>query len=191
MHLIIAFLLMLPPSPTCGEWPVDRSTPEVRRDARDRIQHTAKAMGLSKDARSVLMTMVTRESGGDPCSVHTLGKGEYGLGPLGLSVRWMLGHWDRNAHPRVLMIPEVSAVIAIRVMRRAVRLHGANTWTEINSVFATGKIKKRPEKDRLWCNRLERRGISCVSNPGGQLGKKLGLGKVPNQEAILQEMSEQ
>lgn len=188
--ILVLLLAFMPPSPTCGDWSDGfRSTKEVRDDTRERVRHTAKEMGLKKEARSVLMTMVTRESDADPCASHTLGHNELGLGPLGLSVRWTLGHWDRSADPEALMIPEVAAVVAIRIMRRAVRLHGAKSWTEVNSVFATGKIKKRPDKDRKWCKRLARRGIDCNSNPAGQLGKKLGMGKFPNQEKILEEMT--
>ena len=187
MYILIAFLLMLPPGPTCGTWPQDRSTKEVRDDTKHRVDEMAKSMGAGADSRRVLRAMLARESSGDPCSVHTQGEGEYGLGPFGLSVRWTLAHWDREADHEVLKIPEVATVIALRIYSRAVKLHGAKTWTEVNSVFATGKIKVRPGKDAKWCARLERYGVDCNAKPEG-LGATLGLGKTHDQHEVLESM---
>lgn len=190
MNTLLAMLLALNIAPpTCGEWPADRSTKEVRQETKARVQHIAGELGLSKDAKAVLRYMVARESSGDPCAVHTHGEGEYGLGPLGLSVRWTLSKWDSHADAEVLHIPEVAAVVAIRILRRAVRLHGAKTWTEANSVFATGKIRVRPGKDAIYCKRLKSHGVDCNSNPAGQLGTKMGLGRTPNQVEVLEAMT--
>lgn len=118
----------------------------------------------------------------DPCAIHTRGVGEYGLGPFGLSVRWTLGIWDRDAKPEVLMIPEVATVVALRIYRRAVSRHGATTWREVNAVFALGKNKARAVADNNWCHRMKMRGLDCEADPRGHLGKVMGNAPMEGQE---------
>jgi len=155
----------------------------VRTDARARVKRTCRGMGASSEACRVLDAMVIRESSGDPCAVHRLGPGEYGLGVLGLSCRWHAAKWDGDCE--AFRIPEVSAVVAIRIYRRAVQRHGAKDWREVNSVFATGKIQDRAAHDNGFCHRLKRRGIDC-SQPLPKLGKKLGTGQTADQEKSLE-----
>ena len=184
---LIAHLVWSPP--TCGVWSDGyRSPQEVRDDTYRRIEDTAQALGMRREARRVLHAIATRESDHDPCAVHTLGVGEYGLGPLGLSIRWTLGHWHSNADPGVLAIPEIATVITARIFRRAVKRHGARTWREVNSVFAIGKIRLRPSHDNRFCHRLSKRGVDCESDPTDQLGTELGLSPHPGQTQRLEEL---
>ncbi len=180
----IALASLLTGAPTCeGEWEDGfRSSKEVRQDTKRRIDDTARRMGASAYARRVLATMASRESSNDPCSVHTRGVGEYGLGPFGLSVRWTLGIWDRDAPEEVLMIPEVATVVALRIYRRAVSRHGATTWREVNAVFALGKNKARKVADHNWCHRMKMRGLDCEDDPRGHLGKVMGVMPTEGQE---------
>jgi len=188
---VITTLLLLPllAPPVCGEWTEGfRSTKEVRTDARARVRKTCRALGASKEACKVLDAMVVRESRGDPCAVHRIGEGEYGLGVLGLSCKWHRKKWDGECED--FLIPEVSTVVAIRLYRRAVARHGAMTWREVQAVFATGKNTIRPAYDNTWCHRLKQRGLDCEADPRGQLGTLLGLSPFAGQVEILERISE-
>lgn len=179
----LALALLLQP-PICGDWPAERSTAEVREDARERVRRTCRALGASAEACEVLDVMVVRESSGDPCAVHTLGEGEYGLGVLGLSCRWHARSWDGRCES--LRTPEIAAVVGLRIYRRAVSHHEAVTWASVNEVFATGGTRRsRPRAVERWCSRLAARGIDCLADPRGQLGDLLGARRTPDQEATL------
>lgn len=186
---MIALLLALTLAPpVCGDWPAEPSTADVRDDARERVRRTCRALGASRDACAVLDAMVMRESSGDPCAVHTLGEGEYGLGVLGLSCRWHASAWDGDCDS--LRVPEIAAVVALRIYRRAVARHGARTWASVNEVFATGGTRRnRPRAVARWCARLADRDINCLDDPRGQLGHLLGTVHTPDQAEILEEIT--
>ena len=96
------------------------ATPREKKDTRARMKRTWRAMGLDETARTVLSEIVCRESFcGDRCAVHVLGRNEYGLGPAGLFVKFQLRKWNTEAPPWVLQIPEVSAVVIARSLRRS------------------------------------------------------------------------
>ena len=188
--LALLLSLLLPPAPVCGSWEAgDRSPPSVRNDAKRRVSRTARALGFTPEAVRVLRGMVNRESAGDPCAVHTLGRGEWGYGVLGLSVRWHLGKLDYAAPATVFQSPEISTIVAARIFRIAVLNHKARTWTALNSVFATGRVKVRPRLDAKFCALMERQGVDCESNPLGQLGRKLSVTQTPDQNAFLEKLT--
>lgn len=161
---------------------------DVRTDAKRRVDRTARAMGASAETRRVLRAMVIRESQGDPCAIHTFGEREHGIGILGLSVRWMLPTWDRWASPAALHSPEVSAIIAVRTFRRAVRRHNASSWLEVNSVFATGRVQERTRLDTKFCELVAAHDVDCTESPSGKLGTVLGLSPSRDQYAFLERL---
>lgn len=161
-----------------------------RAETRQRIANTCRAMGGSVAACTVLDAMVVRESSGDACAVHVIGEDEYGLGPLGLSVGLHLSKWDPYADAMVLKVPEVSAVIAMRIFRRAVTRYRARTWLDVNAVFAgrfheIGKRETPSGDDFVFCRRLARWDIDCFSDPRGELGQRLGRSPEPGQDAFV------
>ena len=148
------------------------------------MRATWKALGLNREAIEVLDSIVVRESHGDRCAVHVLGRNEYGLGPGGLQVRFNLHRWDPKADPRVLQDPEVSAVVMARLLRKYKKAYRAKTWLRVGQLYG-GRIKY-PDigMDELWCERLARRDVDCHA-PVGDLGKKLGVGPTEDQERFV------
>jgi len=175
------------PLPKCGAWGAGfRSTRKVRKESYDLVKKTAARMGASASAIRVVSAMAERESSGDPCSEHLLGRGEYGLGVLGLSCHWHREKWSGRCDD--LRNPAVATIVAFRIFRIAVGKHKATTWTEVNSVFATGRNKPRLEMDGKFCARTHRYGVDCNDDPRGQLGALMGSGPVVGQQAFLREV---
>lgn len=192
MNAIFAMFLFLTP-PVCGEWSEGfRSSEEERKDARERVRETCRSLGATKQTCKVMDAMVVRESSGDSCAIHTMGPDEYGRGVLGLSVRWHRRKWQEDATGEEFHIPEISAIVAMRIYRRAVKRHGATTWTHVNDVFAGrfGAKDRDEHKQALFCNRLEKWGVDCESDPRGQLGKRLGIEPDDDQWIMLEEMND-
>ncbi len=182
----------------CGEWTEGyRSSAETRKATRERMRRTWRAMGADREAVRVLDAIVVRESTGDPCARHLLGKsaGENGYGPGGLFWRVHRGKWHRDpatADPRSFFVPEITAVVMLRIFRRAVRRHDAQTWVEIGEVFATGKIRddgSRVVARHNFAHRLRRRGIDPEAKPG-RLGTKLGLSPTDDQDEFVRGLLE-
>ena len=173
------------------------ATKAEKADTRDRMKRTWKAMGLDKTARTVLDEIVCRESFcGDRCSVHVLGANEYGLGPGALFVRFQLRKWDADAPQWVLQIPEVSAVIMARILRRSLsypssRTAKARTWLRFGQVFG-GRVRGENQdysKDSAWCHRLKVRGVTC-EDPVTEVGRTLGIGPTEGQIAFVTRLQE-
>lgn len=133
----------------------------IRKDTRARVAKTCAAMKADPVVCKMIDAMVIRESSGNTCAVHTLGEGEYGLGPLGLSVRWHLPKWNRHEDESILHVPEVSTIVTLRIFRRAVTRHDAQDLVDLNAVFATGRLRYRDGKDASFCYRLRRHGVKC------------------------------
>lgn len=93
-----------------------------------------------------------------------------GLGPLSFSPSthlWRSG--DPTLPPEWLCVPENSTKLLMDTYRRAVTHYKAETLTEVNSVFAgaiaANRPKKRPEKDKRFCDRLASYGMDCNAKP--------------------------
>lgn len=176
--------------PSESEWLAgkDLASKEERKVTRQRVADTCRRMGATVEACTVLDEVVVRESSGDACAVHVLGPDEYGLGPLGLNVGLHLPKWG-EANRKVLHVPEVSAVITLRLYRRAIKRYKARTWLDVNAVFAGRfhEIGRRTATgdDYVFCRRLQRRGIDCMNDPRKQLGTRLGNGPEPKQGAFV------
>jgi len=173
------------------------ATKAEKAETRARMKRTWKAMGLDSTARTVLDEIVVRESfAGDPCAVHVLGLNEYGLGPAGLFVRFQLPKWNADAPQWVLQIPEVSAVVMARILRRSLsypasRTAKARTWLRFGQVFS-GRVRAERQdysKDSAWCSRLKGRGIEC-KDPVTKVGDKLGIGPTEGQIAFVVQLQE-
>jgi len=173
------------------------ATKKEKKDTRARMDRTWRAMGLDETARTVLDEIVCRESFcGDRCAVHVLGHNEYGLGPAGLFVKFQLRKWNPEAPAWVLQIPEVSAVVIARILRRSMhykpsRTADARTWLRFAQVFGGRVWPKNQDyaKDSRWCNRLESRGIQC-KDPVTEVGDKLGISPTENQVAFVIRLQE-
>jgi hypothetical protein len=171
----------------------DRSGPKARRAALRRADATCRKAGASREACAVLHVVAIRESSGDACAYHIRGPGEVGYGLHGLSWRHHAEKWyrptDIEPTPEAFRIPEVSAVVALRIYRRAVRYYRATSWLQINSVFS-GRIRNnRPyanaDKDANFCARLARADIDCNADPREQLGKRYGVGPSREQAEVI------
>lgn len=198
LPLLLALSTLSSSCPSESEWLDDTS---VRLGDRARADHirrafkTCRALGATREACAVLKIIAYRESSGDGCAVHVRGNGgsEYGLGLHGLS--WEL-HWpkwfrpmDQDVTTDAFRIPEISTVITLRLLRRAVHRYNARTWVEIHAVFA-GRIKHNraapTDRDRInFCNRLAPKGIECNADASAQLGTKLGDGPHKGQQAFV------
>lgn len=205
MSAILALVLSTDPSlamevecPAPDAWLAGtRTRPQVRRDSRRWATRACRSLGASRAACEVLDAIAVRESSGDPCAVHIQGDGEYGLGLHGLSWSTHYRKWfapEEKLNGSVFYVPEVSAIVALRILRRAVSRYDASTWVEANAVYG-GRIRgNRPvsseKMDGLFCRRLELAGLDCHANPAGQLGTRLGEGPSPKQEAFVRRLIE-
>jgi hypothetical protein len=189
MTALLAHLVVLTPEcPAPEMWLAGegRASTRTRQETRRRMARTWEALGVDEASRTVLDAVVLRESSGDPCAVHRLGPDEDGLGPGGLQVRLHLAKWDRGADPRVLHVPEVSAVVMVRLFRRIRDRYRARTWLRAGQIYG-GRIRPEdqdPWLDQQWCTRLAKRGIDCQAAIG-ELGDALGLGPTPEQYPVV------
>jgi hypothetical protein len=169
------------------------ATKKERNETRQRVADTCMAMGATAEACTVLDELVVRESSGDTCAVHVLGPNEHGLGPLGLSVGLHLAKWNADADATVLRVPEVSAIVTMRIFRRAVGAYNARNWRAVAAVFAGRFGEDHSGKpmgdDFVFCERLRRRHVDCNSNPRGKLGKHLGRAPERGQEDFARELA--
>jgi hypothetical protein len=137
-----------------------------RRAVRRRIREACEDLGASADACEALDVVVMRESSGRAAVEHTLGPNERGRGAAGLSVRLHAWKWSAQATEQTLCVPEVSAVVVLRIWRHSVTGFRARTWLDLQRVFAGrfGDVGLPPhrKRDGDWCKRLARREIGCL-----------------------------
>ncbi len=142
---IIAYLFVLTPSlpqPYCdvkGERARPYSKSE-RQETRERVQEVCKHVQASKAVCSYLDAIVIRESSGRAGVRHTIGTPEHGisengLGAMGLSIRWHADKWPGGDEDPMFCIPEVSALVALDIVHRAVKKWEARNLTEVQAVY--------------------------------------------------------
>jgi hypothetical protein len=132
------------PSPTVGvvgqcdprEGPGLIWTAEARQETRDRVEAVCRSVGASKAVCAWLDASLVRESSGRPGVRHTRGRGEMGLGPLGLSVWWHRDKWPGSDEDPAFCSPEVSALVALEIAHRAVDRYEAHNLVTVQSIFA-------------------------------------------------------
>ncbi len=201
LHAAVLFSLIQTQCPEPQAWlDGDRSSRDERVDTRERMSKTWEAMGLDLDARKVLDAVVVRESSGDACAIHILGKNEFGRGPGGISVALHLRKWDASSPEEVLHIPEVSAVVMARMLRRSRRFSSvfngeevvqSGSWLRFGQVYG-GRIRQRdqdPSKDARFCDRLARRDIHCLELIS-EVGTVLGDTPTDDQETFVAKLQE-
>lgn len=115
-----------------------------------------------------------------------------GRGPWGMMTPYYVSRWDHNADPRILHHPFVASVVALRTVASIVA-GGAQTWTQVNEAWASGRWDRDSEgsrdRARRFRERLERDGWGHLADatpvvlPAGW-----GRGMQPGQEARLAEL---
>lgn len=152
----LVLLSLLWARPACASWSVDgdgcdpsaRSnayTPAQKRHTRERVWSTCKAIGGSDRYCSFWLAVVLRESwNGVASAVHTLGEDadgrpEYGLGPMGLSVRWHGGRWPGDDEDPAWCSPEASFLVGHAIALGAVEKFKVDDAVELQAIFGGGR----------------------------------------------------
>lgn len=209
-EILISFLLFIAPSMEsrpqgvvgqCDDPGVNTYWSKAqRKETRARVQAVCKAVKASPIICAYMDVIVVRESSGRAGVAHTLGKNEKGIGAMGLSTRWHHDKWPGKDENPMFCQPEVSAVVALAIMWRAVTHYGAQNVADLQAIYGgywscdsytyedpkTGKIKKHRscwpssnyERRVGICRRMEDRGYSCESSISKRyLGKKIKFGQ--------------
>lgn len=118
-------------------------TPAQKRETRRRVWAACKRVGGSDLYCHFWDAAVRRESSGVASRVHVLGadrdgRPEYGLGPLGLSVRWHSGKWPGDPDPD-FCVPEVAFVVGHAIVEDAVSVYGATDARGLQAIFGNGR----------------------------------------------------
>lgn len=175
---MITLLVAAAQAPTIGVCdPVDgpriQWTAEQRAETKSRAMAACRRLKADPGICAWVSASGERESDWRPGVRHTKGKGESGIGPLGLSIRWHGDKWPGDPEP-ALCSPEASVIVALDIARRAQERWGARNLIEVQAVFA-GRFRCVTEtdgsrecfivrdiaKDRGICSRLEQRGVDC------------------------------
>lgn len=152
-------------------------TAEAKAETRARVKAVCRSRGASKEVCAWLDASVVRESSARPGVRHVLGEDkdgrqEHGLGPLGLSLRWMRHHWPGTDEDPAFCQPEVSALVALAVAQRAFVAYEADNLVEVQSIFAgQWECREEPDEKRRCtatrttnprlCAALRARGVRC------------------------------
>ncbi len=143
------------PTPYCDAHGVRARayTKAERRETRERVQEVCKQVGASKPVCAYLDAIVVRESSGRSGVRHTIGSPEHGvtengLGAMGLSLRWHADKWPGDDEDPMFCVPEVSAIVALDIVHRAVKKWGANSLTEVQAVYG-GQFGCSSGRERL------------------------------------------
>lgn len=166
-------------------------TADVRQETRDRVQATCRAVGASRAVCEWLDVSVVRESSGRPGVRHTRAPGEFGLGPLGLSLRWHHDKWPGKDEDPAFCSPEASALVALEIAHRAVDRYEADDLVGVQSIFGGhwrcfqdkeaggGKVcYPSRQEDVVLCAALGARGVDCFDKiTKKDLGRRVPLKK--------------
>lgn len=157
----------------------------MKAETRARVQAVCEHVGASDAVCDYMQVILWREAFGGHAGVwHDGGRG---LGPMGLNLRWHRDKWPGpddvgkrrddlepdDEHP-MFCVPEVSALVALEIMHRAVRRWNARNLVGVNAVFAGRMRTHRLEDgtalrvpgqayDAGLCARLDARGVRCLA----------------------------
>lgn len=155
-----------------------RWTAETRAETRARVRAVCRHVRASRAVCAWLDASVVRESAGRPGVRHRHGRNEDGLGPLGLSLRWMRHHWPGEDEDPAFCQPEVSALVALAVARRAHDRFGALDLVAVQSIYGghwrcyevEGSRQCFPTRvvNPRLCAALEHRGVGCHQRLGAE-----------------------
>lgn len=120
-------------------------TRDEKERTRGRIQAACAKVGGSAAYCRFWDAAVMRESwNGVASAVHTKGVDadgdpEYGLGPLGLSVKWHGDKWPGGDEMPAFCTPEAAFLVGHAIALRAVEVYGAASLVEIQAVYGGGR----------------------------------------------------
>lgn len=160
-----------------------------REETRERVQAVCKAVSASPIICAYMDAITVRESSGRAGVRHYKGNNENGLGAMGLSLRWHKDKWPGDDEDPQFCHPEVSAIVALAIMHRAMARYDASNIVELQSIYAghwycEGEGRERKchpkvaERDARVCRRMEARGHDCWKDLTKEdLGKKVPMKK--------------
>jgi hypothetical protein len=119
--------------------------------------------------------VVVRESSGRASRRHTLGKNEFGLGPMGINLASHRDKWPGRDEDPALCTPEASLMVAHAIVWRAVKRYHAESPLDVQAIYSgrwtchtdpdTGDRRCLADpNDRTVsaiCSRMRDRGFSC------------------------------
>lgn len=153
------------------EGPGLRWTRASRTEARARVLAVFDYVGASEAFRTYAKVIGSRESSWMPGVWHDGGRG---LGAMGLMISAHHDKWPGDDENPAFCWPEVSALVALEVMHRAVHNWHAGNLVEIQAIYSgrfrkivleDGTVLRAPGRttDPNLCARLARRGVSCLA----------------------------
>lgn len=190
MTVLLLLLVWLGPPAEIGEcdsyderhaW-----THTERMQVRKRIEDACRALGAARIVCEYLDAVAVRESSGMASRRHRRGENEDGLGPLGLSLAWNWDKWPGEDEDPMFCTPEVSVLVALDIIRRAITRYHAEDLLGIQAIYAghwncwedrEGKRQCRPDiRSHNICDRMRMRGFACdVPITTKMLGPKVKL----------------
>lgn len=142
-----------------------RWTAETKAETRARVQAVCKHLRASPLICEYLDVVVCRESFCGAAGVrHTRALGENGLGAMGLSVWWMRHLWPGTDEDPAFCQPEVTALVAIELVQRAVVRWNATNLVGVQAVYA-GRFHTWVDDEGVT-HRAPGRGGETLINPG-------------------------
>ena len=173
------------PIPNCSEHQEYDSAES--RETRARVQAVCKEVGADPIICAYMDAVVVRESSGRSGVRHTKGKNENGLGAMGLSLRWHRDKWPGEDEDPLFCHPEVTAVVSLAIMHRAMQRYKAKNIVEIQAIYAgnwtcQGEGRERKCRARVTkrttnvCGRMSARGFDCWKTlTKKDLGRKIPM----------------
>jgi len=173
------------PVPNCSDHQAYDSAES--RETRARVQAVCKEVGADPIVCAYMDAVVVRESSGRSGVRHTKGKNENGLGAMGLSLRWHRDKWPGEDEDPLFCHPEVTAVVSLAIMHRAMQRYKAKNIVEIQAIYAgnwtcQGEGRERKCRARVTkrttnvCGRMSARGFDCWKTlTKKDLGRKIPM----------------
>lgn len=169
-----------------------------RLEVRRRAHAFCRSLGASSLACAWVDASIVRESSGRPSVRHTKGRGEDGIGILGLDKRSHRDKWPDDPEP-AWCSPEASVIVALDIGRRAVRRSRRDgeepTISYVQAVFSMrstyrdedGRLHVAidPNSDLRLCKAMRARGHGCRERvSAGDFGEHVPLADRPRRAQI-------
>jgi len=173
------------PIPNCSEHQAYDNAES--RETRARVQAVCQEVGADPIICAYMDAVVVRESSGRSGVRHTKGKNENGLGAMGLSLRWHRDKWPGEDEDPLFCHPEVTAIVSLAIMHRAMQRYKAKNIVEIQAIYAgnwtcQGEGRERKCRARVTkrttnvCGRMSARGFDCWKTlTKKDLGRKIPM----------------
>lgn len=131
-------------------------TAQDRQEVRDRVKHACEMAGDAPIVCAFYDAVVMRESRGRASVRHNRARGEDGLGPMGLSLRWHADKWPGDPDPD-FCTPEASLAVARAIVRRAWVRYSVADLLDVQAIYSG--------RWGCWASSSGKR--SCVADPSG------------------------